>query len=54
MPEFSQDDVLNFMVNEALVVRAGHERKKAEKTAEREAFRKSHKQFDPNSPPQGG
>lgn len=47
MPRFSEDDVLDFMVTEALVDRGERDRKKAEKEAEKESFRKSHKGWDP-------
>jgi hypothetical protein len=47
MPRFSEDDVLDFMVTEALVERGENDRKRAEKEAEKDAFRKSHKDWDP-------
>lgn len=53
MPSFSNDDVIDFMVLEALQARGNKEMRDAEKEAERERFRKSHKGFDPNNP-QGG
>lgn len=53
MPRFSDDDVLDFMVLEALQARGNEDTRKAEKDAEKDRFRKSHKGFDPNHP-QGG
>lgn len=47
MPRFSEDDVLDFMVTEALVERGERDRKQAEENAEKESFRKSHKNWDP-------
>jgi len=38
LPEFSEDDVTNFMVTEALVVRGAHERTKARKDSERQEW----------------
>jgi hypothetical protein len=47
LPQFSDDDVLDFMVTEAVVVHAAaeeqHEREKAEKKAKREAWRADHR-----------
>lgn len=55
MPRFSEDDVLNFMVTEALVARGNQDTKDAHKNKEREDFRRSHKDFDPTaSTPPGG
>lgn len=50
MPRFSEDDVVNFMVLEALQHRGVRDQKKAEYAQEAEAFKKSHKKFDPNAP----
>lgn len=50
LPRFSEDDVVDFMVVEALVARGNAEVEKARKDAEREEFKKSHKGFDPNAP----
>lgn len=54
MPRFSEDDVLNFMVVEALVERGEADRKEAEKQREQEDFRKSHKGWDPMKDGGGG
>lgn len=43
LPKFSEDDVTNFMVTEALVTRAAHERNQANKNRERQAWMKDHK-----------
>lgn len=45
LPTFSADDVTNFMVTEALVARAAHERVKAEKDRERQQWMKGHKDW---------
>lgn len=45
LPTFSEDDVTNFMVTEALVTRAAHERAKANKDRERQDWMKSHKDW---------
>lgn len=55
MPAFSDDDVLDFMVVEALMQRGRKTAQDAEKQRERDDFMKSHSGFDPaNSPPPGG
>jgi hypothetical protein len=54
MPRFSEDDVLDFLVTEALVERGERDRKRAEDKAKREAFRKSHKHWDPLKATQRG
>lgn len=54
MPRFSEDDVIDFMVTEALVERGERDRKKAEEKAKMEAFRKSHKGWDPRKVNQPG
>lgn len=38
LPEFSEDDVTNFMVTEALVTRAANERAEAKKEGERKQW----------------
>lgn len=43
MPPFSDDDVLDYVVREAIVFKVAHEREKAEKAKERADFRSSHK-----------
>ena len=45
LPQFSEDDVTNFKVTEALVARAAHERNKANKDRERQDWMKSHKDW---------
>lgn len=45
LPTFSEDDVTNFMVTEALVTRAAHERAKANKDREKRDWMKSHKDW---------
>jgi hypothetical protein len=47
MPRFSEDDVLDFMVTEALVERGEQDRKRAEEKSKQASFRKSHKGWDP-------
>lgn len=53
MPRFSDDDVIDFMVVEALQARSRDDIAAAEQKRKQDEFRKSHKQFDPNNP-QGG
>lgn len=43
LPTFSDDDVTNFLVTEALVTRAAHERMKASKDRERQDWMRNHK-----------
>lgn len=43
LPQFSEDDVTNFMVTEALVTRGGYERAEANKNRERQEWMKNHK-----------
>ncbi len=43
LPQFSEDDVIDFMVTEAVVYRAAADQAKADKEAERKAWRKGHK-----------
>jgi hypothetical protein len=45
LPTFSADPVTNFMVTEALVTRAAHERAGAEKDRERQDWMKNHKDW---------
>lgn len=45
LPQFSEDDVTNFMVTEALVTRAAHERAQANKDRKRQDWMKSHKDW---------
>lgn len=45
MPIFSDDDVTNFMVTEAVVFRVGVERQRAQKHKEVKDKLKDHKQF---------
>lgn len=45
LPEFSEDDVTNFLVTEALVAKAGAERIKANEDRERQDWMKSHKDW---------
>lgn len=47
MPRFSDDDYLNFLVTEALVARAEVDRSVAEDKQKQEAFKSSHKNWDP-------
>lgn len=54
MPQFSEDDVVNFMVNEAMIHRAREQAEKAEKERERENHMRSHKDFDPFKTPSPG
>jgi hypothetical protein len=43
MPAFSTDDVLDYVVREAIVAKVAEYRKKQEKEQERKEFRSSHK-----------
>lgn len=45
LPKFSDDDVVDFMVREALVTRAARERTEAQKDRERQTWMKDHKQW---------
>lgn len=45
LPDFCEDDVTNFLVTEAVVTRAAHERQSAEKNRERQEWMKSHKDW---------
>lgn len=54
MPRFSEDDVIDFMVTEALVHRGRASEEKAEKTQKQSDFMHSHKDFDPTKPSPGG
>lgn len=45
LPRFSEDDVTNFLVTEALVTKAGAERTKANEDRERQDWMKSHKDW---------
>lgn len=45
LPTFSDDDVTNFLVTEALVSRAAHERAAATKDRERQTWMKGHKDW---------
>lgn len=45
MPRFSEDDVLDFIVLEALTARAARERAAAEKDRERQQWMGSHKDW---------
>lgn len=42
MPPFSTDEVLDYVVREAIVFKVAEERKKQEKENERKEFRQSH------------
>jgi hypothetical protein len=43
MPPFSDDDVVDYVVREAIVAKVAKERRKQEKEQERKEFRQSHK-----------
>ena len=45
LPEFSDDDVLDYMVVEAVVMKAREEEAEEKKKAERRAWRQQHKQM---------
>jgi hypothetical protein len=45
LPKFSDDDVLDWYVTEAVLVRASQEKEKEDKRREREEFRKGHKKL---------
>jgi hypothetical protein len=45
LPTFSEDDVTNFMVTEALVTRAAHERKDAQESREKQNWMKGAKDW---------
>lgn len=42
LPQFSDDDVTNFLVTEALVARSAHERLEAGKNREKQEWMKGH------------
>ena len=44
-PSFSDDDVINFVVREAMLVKVAEHRKKQEKEQKRAEFRSSHKEL---------
>lgn len=45
LPQFSEDDVTNFLVTEALVTKAGFERTKANENREKQDWMKGHKDW---------
>lgn len=45
LPQFSEDNVTDFLVKEALVQQGAHERRKAEKEQERQEWMKDHKSW---------
>lgn len=45
MPQFSQDDVTDYMVKEAIVTRVAFEKNQKAKIDERVAWRKNHKEW---------
>lgn len=45
LPQFSKDDVTNFLVTEALVTKAGFERTKANEDREKQDWMKNHKDW---------
>lgn len=45
LPKFSEDDVTNFLVVEALVTKAGFERSKANEDREKQDWMSSHKDW---------
>lgn len=45
LPQFSEDDVTNFLVTEALVTKAAAERTEANKNRERQDWMKGHKDW---------
>lgn len=49
LPIFSEDDVTNFMVTEALVTKAGVERTRANENREKQDWMKSHKDWAKDS-----
>lgn len=53
LPQFSDDDVLDFMVTEAVILKYVHEREEhqenAQAEAERKKFRGSHKDWKPGA-----
>lgn len=49
MPPFSDDDVIDYVVREAIVLKMAKEREKAEKQKERAEFRSSHRGLRDNS-----
>lgn len=51
MPAFTEDDYLDFCVTEALVVRAGQDRKKADKRRQAEEWKKQGVQNAAPDPP---
>lgn len=49
MPAFSDDDVLNFQVTEAVILKVMQEREQQQKQAERAAWKSEHRKL-----PKGG
>jgi hypothetical protein len=47
LPEFTDDDVLDYMITEAIIMKANEDRKEAQAEAEREQWRKAHKKNAP-------
>lgn len=45
LPRFSEDDVTNFLVIEALVTKAAYEKQEANKDRERQDWMKGHKDW---------
>lgn len=45
MPRFSDDDVTNFLVTEAVVAKVGRERQEVEKTNKRKQWMQGHKEW---------
>lgn len=45
LPTFSEDDVTNFLVTEALVTRGAHERTEENKNREKQDWMKGHKDW---------
>ena len=45
LPKFSDDEVTDYLVAEAVAVKAAEDEKEAEKRRERAEFRKSHRQL---------
>lgn len=45
LPQFVEDDVLDFQITEAIMARAGEEKIKQQKDEERRRFRKSHREM---------
>jgi hypothetical protein len=54
LPQFSEDDFLNFLITEALVARGEIDRQQAAEKSDHDDFLKSHKEWNPQNSPVSG